>query len=55
VADGIAILLTCSGASNVGQISHQAVVELAQEGFGKFFLLGRNRSAFGKIRPIGQK
>ncbi len=33
------ILLTCSGASNVGQMSHQAVVELAQEGFGKFFCL----------------
>ncbi len=37
--DGNAILLTCSGASNVGQISHQAVVELAQEGFGNFFCL----------------
>jgi uncharacterized metal-binding protein len=34
-----AILLTCSGASNVGQMSHQAVVELTQEGFGKFFCL----------------
>ncbi len=34
-----AILLTCSGASNVGQMSHQAVVELAEEGFGKFFCL----------------
>ena len=39
VADGNAILLTCSGASNVGQMSHQVVVELAQEGFGKFFCL----------------
>lgn len=39
MADGNAILLTCSGASNVGQMSHQAVVELAQEGFGKFFCL----------------
>lgn len=37
--DGNAILLTCSGASNVGQMSHQAVVELAQEGFGKFYCL----------------
>ena len=34
-----AILLTCSGASNVGQLSNQAVVELTQEGFGKFFCL----------------
>jgi uncharacterized metal-binding protein len=39
MVDSNAILLTCSGASNVGQISHQAVVELAQEGFGKFFCL----------------
>ena len=39
VADGNALLLTCSGASNVGQLSHQAVVELAQEGFGKFHCL----------------
>jgi len=34
-----AILLTCSGASNVGQLSNHAVVELTQEGFGKFFCL----------------
>jgi len=39
VSPAKAILLTCSGASNVGQMSHQAVVELAQEGFGKFFCL----------------
>jgi len=39
IADENALLLTCSGASNVGQMSHQAVVELAQEGFGKFFCL----------------
>jgi uncharacterized metal-binding protein len=39
MADGNAILLTCSGASNVGQLSHQSVVELAEEGFGKFFCL----------------
>ena len=50
-----AILLTCSGASNVGQMSHQAVVELAQEGFGKFFLPGGHRSAFEQIRRGGQK
>jgi uncharacterized metal-binding protein len=37
--DNNAIFLTCSGASNVGQMSHQAVVELSQEGFGKFFCL----------------
>ncbi len=39
MAEGNALLLTCSGASNVGQLSHQAVVELAQEGFGKFYCL----------------
>jgi uncharacterized metal-binding protein len=39
MAEGNALLLTCSGASNVGLMSHQAVVELAQEGFGKFFCL----------------
>jgi uncharacterized metal-binding protein len=39
MAEENALLLTCSGASNVGQMSHQAVVELAQEGFGKFFCL----------------
>jgi uncharacterized metal-binding protein len=39
MVDSNAILLTCSGASNVGQMSHQAVVELAQEGFGKSFCL----------------
>ena len=33
------MLLACSGASNVGQLSNQAVVELTQEGFGKMFCL----------------
>lgn len=33
------ILLTCSGASNVGQLSNQAAVELTQEGFGMFSCL----------------
>jgi uncharacterized metal-binding protein len=33
------MLLACSGASNVGQLSNQAAVELTQEGFGKMFCL----------------
>ena len=33
------MILACSGASNVGQLSNQADVELTQEGFGKMFCL----------------
>ncbi len=33
------MILACSGASNVGQLSNQAAVELAREGFGKMFCL----------------
>jgi len=33
------MILTCSGGSNVGQLSNQAAVELTQEGFGKMFCL----------------
>jgi uncharacterized metal-binding protein len=33
------MILACAGASNVGQISNQAAVELTQEGFGKLFCL----------------
>ena len=33
------MILTCSGASNVGQLANQAAVELTQEGFGKMFCL----------------
>ncbi len=29
------MILACSGASNVGQLSNQAAVELTREGFGK--------------------
>ncbi|MCF8040569.1 MAG: putative zinc-binding protein [Desulfarculaceae bacterium] len=36
---GQAMLLACSGASNVGQLTNQACVELTQEGFGKMFCL----------------
>ena len=33
------MILTCSGGSNVGQLSNQAAVELTQEGFGKMYCL----------------
>lgn len=33
------MLLACSGASNLGQLSNQAAVELTREGFGKMFCL----------------
>lgn len=33
------MILACSGASNVGQLSNQAAIELTQEGFGKMFCL----------------
>ncbi|MEW6138095.1 MAG: putative zinc-binding protein [Thermodesulfobacteriota bacterium] len=33
------MILACSGASNVGQLSNQAAVELTREGFGKMFCL----------------
>lgn len=36
---GDLMILTCSGASNVGQLANQAAVELTQEGFGKMFCL----------------
>jgi len=46
---GNVMILACSGASNVGQLSNQAAVELTQEGFGKMFCLagiGGNLSGF---------
>jgi uncharacterized metal-binding protein len=33
------MILACSGASNVGQLSNRAAVELTQEGYGKMFCL----------------
>lgn len=46
---GNIMVLACSGASNVGQLSNRAAVELTQEGFGKMFCLagiGGNLSGF---------
>lgn len=39
VPEGKVMILTCSGGSNVGQLSNQAAIELTQEGFGKMFCL----------------
>lgn len=36
---GQVMLLACSGASNVGQLSNRAAVELTQEGVGRMFCL----------------
>jgi len=33
------MILACSGASNVGQLTNQAAIELTREGFGKMFCL----------------
>ena len=33
------MILSCSGGSNVGQLSNQAAIEPTQEGFGKMFCL----------------
>jgi uncharacterized metal-binding protein len=43
------MIMACSGASNVGQLSNQAAVELTREGFGKMFCLaavGAHLSSF---------
>ncbi|MFO7785570.1 MAG: putative zinc-binding protein [Desulfatiglandales bacterium] len=38
-SNGNAMILACSGGSNVGQLSNQAAVELTREGFGKMYCL----------------
>jgi uncharacterized metal-binding protein len=48
-SNGDIMILACSGASNVGQLSNKAAVELTQEGFGRMFCLagiGGNLSGF---------
>lgn len=37
--DSEVMILTCSGGSNVGQLTNQAAIELTREGFGKMFCL----------------
>lgn len=49
---GNVMLLACSGGSNVGQLSNQAAVELAREGFGKMFCLaGVGGHLSGFVQP----
>lgn len=38
-SSGNIMILSCSGGSNVGQLTNQAAVELTKEGFGKMFCL----------------
>ena len=38
-SNGDIMILACSGASNVGQLSNRAAIELTQEGFGRMFCL----------------
>jgi len=48
---GQALILACSGGSNVGQLTNQAAVELTKEGFGKMFCLagvGGNLPGFAR-------
>jgi uncharacterized metal-binding protein len=49
------VLLSCSGASNCGQIANQIVVRLDQEGLGKFFCTAgigsHNQSMIEGARP----
>ncbi len=33
--NGVTMILSCSGGSNVGQLANQAAVELTREGYGK--------------------
>jgi uncharacterized metal-binding protein len=43
------MMITCSGGSNLGQLSNQAAVELTKEGFGEIFCLagiGADMSGF---------
>lgn len=43
------LIMSCSGAANVGQLSNQVAIELIQEGFGKPFCLagiGAHRRGF---------
>ncbi len=37
--NGMTMILSCSGGSNVGQLANQAAVELTKEGYGKMFCL----------------
>ena len=49
ISNGDIIMLPCSGASNVGQLSNNAAVELHREGYGRLYCLagiGAGREIF---------
>jgi uncharacterized metal-binding protein len=49
------MILACSGASNVGQLSNQAAVELTREGFGQMFCLAAIGAHLPKFVNYAQK
>jgi len=49
------MILACSGASNVGQLSNQAAVELTREGFGQMFCLAAIGAHLSKFVNYAQK
>lgn len=55
--DSQVMILSCSGGSNVGQLSNQAAVELTQEGAGRMFCLagigGRLSGFVQSARDVG--
>lgn len=49
------MILACSGASNLGQLSNQAAVELTREGFGKMFCLAPVGAHLGSFVQAAKK
>jgi uncharacterized metal-binding protein len=49
------MILACSGASNVGQLSNQSAVELTREGFGQMFCLAAIGAHLPKFVNYAQK
>jgi uncharacterized metal-binding protein len=49
------MILACSGASNVGQLSNQAAVELTREGFGQMFCVAAIGAHLPKFVNYAQK
>ncbi len=49
------MILACSGASNVGQLSNQAAVELTREGFGQMFCVAALGAHLPKFVSYAQK
>jgi len=49
------LIMSCSGGANVGQLSHQVVAELVQEGFARpFCLAGIGAHRRGFLRAAGE-